>query len=237
VWNPNREFMSQGVASVAAGLGGGYTAGASFSCSALNREAGARTSWSQAVTGIVCLAFLPATELLARLPTATLAGITVLASTTLVKPRVFVQYRRYARVQWSVAVLTFVLTLAFAPHIERAVVAGVVLAVAAHLWREMRISVPSWRAEGALHVRPKGVLYFASAPGLEREVERLLAQHPEATCLVVHLDGLGRIDLSGALVLRDLLAGVRAGGREVVVSDVPPQAKKIVARVLLIEDE
>ncbi len=41
-WSPNREFVSQGGANLAAGLCGGFPVGGSFSRSSLNREAGAR---------------------------------------------------------------------------------------------------------------------------------------------------------------------------------------------------
>jgi len=213
---------------------GGYTVGASFSRSALNRVAGARTRWSQAVTGALALAALPALSLLAQLPSATLAAIVILASISLIDTRSLRQYRKVARVQFCVALLTLGLTLALAPHIEIAVVVGIALAIAAHLWREMRISIPSWvDDEDALHVRPSGVLYFASAPGLDVEVGRLLAHHPEARSLVVHLDGFGRIDLSGALALRDLIAEITDAGLEVSVLDVPPSAAKIISRLIL----
>ena len=59
-WNPDREFLSQGVANLAAGTFGGFPVGASFSRSALNRLAGAKTSASAVVTGLAVLAFLPA---------------------------------------------------------------------------------------------------------------------------------------------------------------------------------
>jgi hypothetical protein len=49
---------------------------------------------------------------------------------------------------------------------------------------------------------------------------------------VVHLDGLGRIDVSGALGLRDLLDQAEEAGLHTAVEDVPPQARKIVRRVL-----
>ena len=51
--------------------------------------------------------------------------------------------------------------------------------------------------------------------------------------MVVHLDGLGRIDLSGALALRDLIREIREAGLEVRVVDVPPAAAKIIRRVIL----
>jgi len=52
-WNANREFLSQGVANLAAGTFGGFPVGASLSRSALNRAVGARSRLSGVVTAVV----------------------------------------------------------------------------------------------------------------------------------------------------------------------------------------
>ncbi len=231
-WDANRELISQGVANLAAGIGGGFPAGGSFSRSALVRDAGARTRMAGGITGLVVLAILPLMFLLSALPDAVLGASIIVAVRELITVRPFVEYRRYARLQFAVAAVTFLMTIAFAPHVERAVIVGVVLAIGAHLWRELTLSIPAWTSEGALHLAPKGVLYFASAPGLEDAFSRLLHEHQEANRLVVHLDGLGRIDLTGALVLRGLLRDARKAGLEVELADVPPPAQKIIARVI-----
>ncbi len=52
----------------------------------------------------------------------------------------------------------FLATLAFAPRIERGVLLGVGLAVAVHLWRELRLHVDAnLTADGTLHLRPQDV--------------------------------------------------------------------------------
>jgi SulP family sulfate permease len=80
-------------------------------------------------------------------------------------------------------------------------------------------------------VRPKGVLWFASARALEDKFVSALAEHPEAEALVVHLDGLGRIDLTGALALKALLDDARAAGLELEVEGPPPHALPLLRRV------
>jgi SulP family sulfate permease len=75
-------------------------------------------------------------------------------------------------------------------------------------------------------------LYFASAPLLEERLGRMLSETPAAEELVVHLGGLGRIDVSGALGLRSALEAAEQAGLDTTVCDVPPQAKKIVRRVM-----
>jgi SulP family sulfate permease len=107
------------------------------------------------------------------------------------------------------------------------------VAALVHLWRELHIQVPADYEDGVLHVRPSGVLYFASAPGLEDAVNNLLAEHPGTERLRVDLDGLGRLDVTGAMALRSLLEEVREAGIAAEVCNVPPQLRRIVGRVLM----
>ena len=231
-WNPDRELVSQGLANLAAAFGGGFPAGGSFTRSALVREAGARTRLAGGITGAVVLILLPFMSVLGQLPTAVLGACIIMAVRSLIVIRPFLQYRRYTRLQFYVAVITFALTVAAAPHVERAVMAGVVLAIGAHLYRELRVTIRTWSEGATLHLAPKGVLYFASAPLLEERLGQVLSETPAADQLVVHLDGLGRIDVSGALGLRSVLEQAEEAGLRATVCDVPPQARKIVRRVL-----
>lgn len=231
-WSSNKEFIGQGLANVAAGLAGGHPVGGSFSRSALNRLAGARTRWSGAITGVALLAMLPFTSLLAPLPTAVLAGIVIAASVTLVDVVTPVRLWRWSPLQFSVGAVTAIATLLLAPRIDRAVLLGVGMALAVHLWREVQLTVPSRTDGDTLHLWPSGVLYFGSAPALEKAVNQLMAEHPALTRAVIHLGGLGRVDLTGALVLRDLVEETRSSGVTVEVREARPHMAKILTRVL-----
>jgi len=220
------------MANLAAGFGGGYPVGGSFSRTALNRLAGARTRLSGAVTGLAVLAFLPAAGVLAPLPMAVLSAIVIVAVLPLVSLRPMAAFWKYSRPQALVGVATFAITLVLAPRVDRAVLVGIVLAVLVHLWRELHVGVASWTAGVVLHLRPQGVLFFASTPAIEETFLRLLAAHPGAEQLVVHCDGLGRIDLTGALALRAVLDDAQAAGVDVQLVDVPPQAQRLISAVL-----
>lgn len=76
-WDANREFISQGVANLTAGVSGAFPVGGSFSRSALNRLAGAQSWWAGAITGGVVLLMLPLTPMLSDLPTAILGAIVI----------------------------------------------------------------------------------------------------------------------------------------------------------------
>lgn len=229
-WDPNRELVGQGLGNLAAGFAAGYPTGGSLSRSSLNRAAGATTRWSGAITGLLVLAVLPVADVLSPLPRAVLAGLVIAAAVPLLDPRVFTRQWRLSPLQVGVAVATFLATLAFAPRIERGVLVGVGLAIAVHLWRELRVHVTTdLTADGTLHVRPQGVLYYASAPALQDSLVNLVACHPDARRIVLHLNELGRIDLSGMLTIRAVLNDLQL---PVTVADVPQHGHRLVARVL-----
>lgn len=231
-WDSNREFIGQGLANLASGAAGGYPVGGSFSRTALNRLGGARTRWSGAITGLTVLTILPMAGLLSGLPNAVLAGLVIAAAMSLVDVRAPRRYWRWSKLQFSVGVVTVTGTLVFAPAVERGVLLGVGMALAVHLWREFQVSVPSAVRDGALHLWPSGVLYFGSAPGMERAVNRLLVDHKDLSRLTVHLDALGRVDLTGALMLRDLVEEAHASGMRVDLRGARPHAIPILRRVL-----
>lgn len=231
-WDSNREFMGQGLANLASGVAGGYPVGGSFSRTALNRLGGARTRWSGAVTGLAVAAILPFAWLLAPLPKAVLAGLVIAAVVSLIdvsSPRL---YWRWSRPQFVVGIATALGTLVLAPRVERGILLGVGTALAVHLWREVKVVVPSELEGDTLHLWPTGVLYFGSAPGVERAVSQIIAEHKELRRIVVHVERLGRVDLSGALMLRDMLSEMRGAGVEVDVSGARGHVAQVLSRVL-----
>lgn len=231
-WDSNREFVGQGLANVAAGVAGSFPVGGSFSRTSLNRLSGARTRWSGAFTGLLVLAALPLMDLLASLPISVLSGLVIGAVVSLVDLRAPRLYWRWSKPQLVVALVTAGSTLVLAPRVERGVILGVLAALAVHLWREMRVPVPASADAGVLHLRPTGVLYFGSAPAVERALSALIVEHPDVERVVLHLDRVGRIDLTGALMLRDLLEETLAGGRRLEITGARGHAARLLDRVL-----
>jgi SulP family sulfate permease len=209
--------------------------GGSFARSAINRLAGARTAWSGMIAALAVVAFIPFASVLEPLPVAVLGAIVIVSVAGQIRPLPILRLGRFSRPQLAVAVVTFALTLALSPHVEQAVVIGIGLAVAIHLFRELALDVPSWREGDALHLRPRGVLWFGTAPRLEDAFLGLVSRHPDAQRLVLHLDGLGRIDTTAALALRTLLREARDAGLAVEVVDVRPRWRRLVEGVILSE--
>jgi SulP family sulfate permease len=231
-WDPDKEFVGQGLANLGAAVVGGYPAGGSFSRSALNRQSGARTRWSGAITGLAVMAFLPFAEVMSDLPTAVLAGLIIVAAVSLIDISAFREYWQQSRAQFLVALPTFVATLLLAPHIERGLLIGIGLALAVHLWRETRLDVDSWRIGRTLYVLPHGVLYFGSAPAFQTAINGLLADNADADVVEIDLHRLGRVDLTGVYALRDIVDSAREGGTAVRFTRIPPHAAERIKAVL-----
>ena len=119
-----------------------------------------------------------------------------------------------------------------APRIDLAVLVGIVTAVAVHLWRESEVDVElEVRRDGTARIRPEGVFWFGSAPELQKALNELLVAYPQAKRVEVDLSGLGRVDYSSAVALREVVDDAREAGLGVYVIGVPDHARRILLAV------
>jgi ABC-type transporter Mla MlaB component len=87
------------------------------------------------------------------------------------------------------------------------------------------------RRGGVARLAPEGVFWFGSAPSLQEALLNLLTAYPEAKRLQIDLSGLGRIDYSSAITLREVVEEARAAGLEVDLIEVPDHAHRILTAV------
>ena len=231
-WDPNREFVSQGAANLAAGLFSGFPVGGSFSRSGLARLAGAHSRWAGAIAGATVLACLPFAGQLAPLPRAILGATVLGAVLKLLDPRPLLQYWKRSRPQALTAWGTLLATLASAPHVEYGVIVGVSLSVVMHIAREMSVEVEARLDGSTLTLKPIGVLWFGSAPALEDALVDALAGHDEVRRLLIDLSGAGRLDLNGADALARLVEDGRRADIDVLLLAVPKHAERVLRRRL-----
>ena len=223
-WNANREMISQGAANVAAAVSGAFPVGGSFSRSSLNKMAGATSAWAGAITGAFVLLAIPLTPLLETLPNAVLGAIVVGAVLKLIRLVDIWRLVSQSRPQALVGAGTFVATLVSSPRVERGVLVGVGLALAVHLVRELTITTPSSRHGDTLTVSPDGVLWFASVPGVERQIRAELAEHQDLSVVRIDLAGVGRLDLTAAAALRRLCEELQTADVSVEIVNLPSAA-------------
>jgi SulP family sulfate permease len=249
----NQELIGQGLANLTSGIFSGYPVSGSFSRSALNINAGAVTGFSSVVAGLgVAVALLWLTPLLYHLPQATLGAVIIMAVVNLVKIAPVVHAWKAKRTDGVVAIVTFVLTLVWAPHLDKGIMAGVVLSLILFVFNTMRprFAVLSRYQDGTLRdiavhplptspkisiVRFDGPLYFANAGYFETKVLAVVADNPELEFIIVDAEGINELDATGEEVLHHLVERLRAQGIDILVARMKKQFMDTVRRTGLIE--
>jgi SulP family sulfate permease len=231
-WDPDREFISQGVANITSGLSGSYPVGGSFSRSSVAKLAGAQTRFAGMFSGIIVFALLPFANVLSTLPKAVLGAIVIVATVRLVK---VISLVKLIRVTWGQSIVawgTFISTLALAPRVDLGLITGIVLATAIHLRRESRIGLQSTVENKTLKIAPSGVLYFGSAPALSQALMKQLASYQDIEAVIVDLGMLGRVDYTGVQELRRFAAECEVAGLTFKIRNIPDHAMGTMTRCL-----
>ena len=242
----NQELIGQGLANMSAGLFGGYAVSGSFSRSAVNFTAGAVTGFSSVVTGLlVALTLLFLTPLLYHLPQATLGAVIIMAVINLIKISPIRHAWKVEPQDGMVALVTFIATLVFAPHLDKGILLGVVLSLVLFLYRTMRphfaevVRHPdgSLRDAASHHLQTSetvavyrfdGELYFANSGYLEGKMLNALATKPKLKVIVLDLESVDHIDSTGEEMLTKMADRLQSAGIEFLMA----RAKYAVYRTL-----
>lgn len=252
--DPNQELIGQGLANIGGSFFQAYPACGSFTGSAINLQAGARTGLAMVFNGIfVAVTLLFFTPGLFHLPKAMLAVIIVLAVAGLLTPHAFVHTWKASRSDGVVAATTFFVTLLAAPHLDRGIIVGAALSIGLYLYRSMapRVAILGRYADGTLrdvHVHPTlatsdqvtvmrfdGSLYFANVAHFEDAVLKAVADHREARFLLVVGDAINHLDSSGEEMLQSLVGQLREAGVEPVFSGLKKQVLDVMRATGLYE--
>lgn len=240
--DPNQELIGQGFANMGGSFFQAYPACGSFTGSAINLQAGAKTGFAMVFNAtfvMVTLLFL--TPFLYHLPKAVLAVIILLAVASLITPKLVIHTWKASRTDGIVAITTFLVTLIAAPHLDKGVIVGAGLAIILYLYRTMkpRVAQLGRYRDGTLRdikvnpslptsphiiaVRFDGSLYFANVSYFEDNILEEVANRPDAKYLLVVGDGINYIDSSGEEVIHRLVEGLRDSGTQVVFSGLKKQ--------------
>lgn len=240
--DPNQELIGQGLANIGGSCFQAYPACGSFTGSAINLQAGAKTGLAMVFNGtFVAATLLFLTPCLYHLPKAVLAVIILLAVTGLVTPGALKHTWKASRADGIVAVVTFVVTLLAAPHLDKGIMVGTALAIGLYLYRTMapRVAILGRYDDGTLRdikvnphlavsphviaIRFDGSLYFANVAHFEDAVLAAMAGRHEARHLLVVGDGINQLDSSGEEMLHNLVSRLHETGIDIVFSGLKKQ--------------
>ena len=239
--DPNQELIGQGLANMGGAFFQSYPSCGSFTGSAINLQAGAKTGLASTFNGIfVAVTLLFLTPLLYYLPKAVLAVIILLAVVGLITPAAIKHTWKASRKDGATALITFFATLIFAPHLDKGIMIGAVLAIVMYLYETMqpRVAILGRYHDGTLRdakinnlpssdvvtaIRFDGRLYFANVSYFEEAVLNAVADNPEAPYVLIVGDAINGIDASGEEVIHHLVERLNENGIVVLFSGLKKQ--------------
>jgi sulfate permease, SulP family len=246
----NRDFIGVGAANAFCGLIGAFPVDASPPSTAVAAEAGCKSQLAALISAAaaVCV-FLFASEALAHLPSAALAGVLLFVAIRLVRVGVMVDVWRRSRAEFLLILVTALAIVAL--PIEQGVGLGVLLSVLHGVWTTTRAQaielerIPGtsiwWPREKDVQgefvpavrvIALQAPLSFLNAYNFRRAIERFASQGPPPKLIVIEANALVEIDYTGATVLAELIGRLRARGVDVAVARLESvRAQKSLARV------
>ena len=251
--DPNQELIGQGLANILGALTRSYPASGSFSRSAVNLQAGAVTGLSSVFTSVmVVIVLLFFTPLLYHLPQAVLAAVIMMAVVGLLNVSGFVHAWKAQWYDGAISVVSFIATLAFAPHLDKGIMIGVVLSLGVFLYKSMRPRVRSLSLaeDSALRcseeyslmeceyvdvIRFDGPLFFANASFLEDKITERMRMKPSLNHIVLVAGGINDMDASGEETLSLVIDRCRQSGVDISLSGANESVMQVLRRTHLLE--
>ena len=225
---PNQELFALGITKIGGAFFQSYPTTGSFTRSAINDEAGAKTGLSSIISAVVIASILLfLTPAFYYLPKAILASVIVVAVVGLINYKEAVHLWKNDRRDFLSLIVTFLATLTLG--IQDGVMIGVILSLAIIIYRNSRphVAVLGKLPEADLYrnvlrfkqaIRKKGVLivrfdvplYFGNAAYFRKQVEDFYNAEPDPTILfVLDAQGISDMDSSGAMELLELVRWIK----------------------------
>ncbi|MCB2199707.1 STAS domain-containing protein [bacterium] len=251
--DPNQELIGQGLSNMVGSFFLSYPVSGSFSRSAVNIQAGAVTGLSNAFSSIVVMiVLLFLTPLLYHLPQSVLAAIIMMAVIGLLNVSGFIHAWHAQKFDGAISVITFIATLAFAPHLDKGIMLGVVLSLVLYLIRTMKPdtsilsrtpegayrSAERWNLETCRHVavvRFSNSLFFANVNYLEEAVLNIVSSTPSLRHVLIVGNGMNELDASGEEMLSTLVTRLRERGLDISFSGMHEKVIDVMHRTHLFE--
>jgi sulfate permease, SulP family len=254
-WDENQELIGQGLAKVAAAFCQSMPVSGSFSRSALNLAAHARTGLSSLVAAsFVLLTLLFFTSALYHLPKPVLAAMIMMAVANLLNFQSIQRAWRASKDDGIAAIATFCATLMFAPDIQNGILTGILLSLSLFFFRRMRpriIVALGLHPDGTLRdaarfdltpmsakigaLRFDSSLLFFNVAYFEDAVLKLMQRKPEAKYILIAGSGINHLDGSGVEIIRSLSLHLHDSGITLAFSGLKMQVLEVMERTGLIE--
>ena len=234
-YDPDRELLGQGLASIGASFFGGMPATGAIARTAVNVRAGAKTRVAAATHAVLLLlVVLVLATPVSFIPVAALSGVLMVTAVRMVNRHVLKVIFRSTRGDALAFVITAIVTVSV--DLIVAVVIGVVVAGIIALWHLARtIGVRREPLPGPATAGDEriglfvidGPLIFASA---EQVLDEVLATR-DVSVVILRMSRIDQLDATGAHALEELVHRLEKSGITVIIKGVQAQHRQLFERV------
>jgi SulP family sulfate permease len=240
--DPSREFIGQGLASIAGGLMQCIPSSGSPSRSAVNRNAGARTRLAAAFSGsFVFLMMVIFSAWIGAIPMPGLAAVVVVSAVGLIDREHILLTWNTRKISRLIMAATFAATLLFPLNI--AIYLGVLLSILVYLYEssQLHLSYLVFNEHNQVIEKPmaelfacspkiavvnvEGDLFFGAVNELETSIER--CQQAGVRVLILRLRRMRMLASTGITSLQAAIIGARLIGMTILFSEVNPRDRSI----------
>ena len=243
-YDPDRELVGQGLASVASGVFGGMPATGAIARTAVNVRSGARTRVSAIVHSLLLLGVVYlATGPVSAIPLSALAGVLMVTSFRMISAGTVRKILRSTRSDAVTFVLTALVTVCF--DLIEAVEIGIVFAAffalrtvarRSSVVREELPGPPQPGDDRIALLRLDGAMFFGAA---ERISKAIAGDHDprgaEVSVVIIRMSQIGMLDATGAHTLAELAEELESRGITVIIKGVQPEHLTLLANMGIVE--
>ena len=246
-FSANREVVGQGMSNVVGSFFQCYPASGSFTRSGVNLESGATSPMSAIFAAVFLVAMVAAFRpLVSEVPIAAVAGLILYVAYRLIDVAEIRHLLRTSRTETGIAAITFFTGLI--ANLELAIYLGTFASLAVFLGRSanpvLAVGAPDAMNEhrkirnaeifglpqcpATVILRLDGPLFFGSVDSITAKLRKLNRTHPEQVNIILILQGVGEVDLSGVELLEQEVERRRAAGGDMfIVAHYPPLVKRL----------
>lgn len=252
----NQEIFGQSMANMIGSFFSCFPGSGSFTRSAVNYSAGAKSRLAGIMSGVLVLAMLLVFKpFIKYIPNASLAGVLMIVAYTMIDKRAFKEILQLNRSD-AVTMITTALVTIVAFQIEYAIYIGVMLAIILFLKQTGRASIktiiPLKSEHGHLMeyevhscneekceispvaiIEPEGNLYFGLASDLERRLDDFTMGN--AKVYIMRFRNVSAIDVTALEVIRNFARNTINDGKAVLFSDINQETYDILDRAGIIK--
>jgi SulP family sulfate permease len=240
-YDPDRELVGQGLASITSGAFGGMPATGAIARTAVNVRSGARTRVSAIVHSLILLAVVYlATAPVSAIPLSALAGVLMVTSFRMISAGTIRKILRSTRSDALTFLLTAVITVCF--DLIEAVEIGIVVAAffalrgVARRSSVVREELPDPSKPGDEQIallRLDGAMFFGVAERISSAI--IDTDHPHTSVVIIRMSQLGMLDATGAHTLAQICTELEARGITVIIKGVRHEHMELLTNVGVFE--